>query len=105
MVGSSTLNMFNLYYHLYINIMFICFQFCHKNLDIQLEPATTASYKRSEYYFVELYGFDVLLDSALRPWVLEVNLSPSLACDSPIDLKIKSHLVADLFSLTGNLLG
>jgi len=37
----------------------------------------------------------------LRPWVLEVNLSPSLACDSPIDLKIKSHLVADLFSLTG----
>ncbi|XP_067938422.1 tubulin polyglutamylase TTLL5-like [Watersipora subatra] len=49
----------------------------------------------------ELYGFDVLLDSALRPWVLEVNLSPSLACDSPIDLKIKSHLVADLFSLTG----
>ncbi|XP_067031983.1 tubulin polyglutamylase TTLL5-like [Acropora muricata] len=49
----------------------------------------------------EIYGFDILIDENLRPWLLEVNLSPSLACDSPLDLKIKSHLVSDMFNLTG----
>uniref|UniRef100_A0AAY4DRY3 Tubulin--tyrosine ligase-like protein 5 n=1 Tax=Denticeps clupeoides TaxID=299321 RepID=A0AAY4DRY3_9TELE len=49
----------------------------------------------------ELYGFDVLIDSNLKPWLLEVNLSPSLACDAPLDLKIKASLISDMFSLVG----
>ncbi|XP_068509142.1 tubulin polyglutamylase TTLL5 isoform X2 [Syngnathus scovelli] len=49
----------------------------------------------------ELYGFDVLIDSDLKPWLLEVNLSPSLACDAPLDLKIKASMIADMLSLVG----
>lgn len=49
----------------------------------------------------ELLGFDVILDDTLKPWLLEVNLSPSLNCNSPLDLKIKGQLIADLFNLIG----
>ncbi len=49
----------------------------------------------------EIFGFDVLIDSDLKPWLLEVNLSPSLATDSPLDYSIKSTLVTDAFNAAG----
>jgi tubulin polyglutamylase TTLL5 len=39
------------------------------------------------------------MDSDLRPWLMEVNLSPSLATESPLDLKIKSGLFLDMLNL------
>ena len=47
----------------------------------------------------ELLGFDVLIDQDLKPWLMEVNLSPSLATESPLDLKIKSALFLDTMNL------
>lgn len=49
----------------------------------------------------ELYGFDILLDSDLKPWLIEVNLSPSLGTDSPLDYHIKTALLIDTFNLIG----
>lgn len=49
----------------------------------------------------ELLGFDVLIDENLKPWLLEVNLSPSLNTDSALDLKIKGNMLADLFTMVG----
>jgi len=49
----------------------------------------------------ELYGFDILLDSALRPWLLEVNVCPSLSSGSKLDQRVKTALMCDLFTLVG----
>lgn len=49
----------------------------------------------------ELFGFDVLLDSYFKPHVLEVNFSPSLSADSPLDYHIKSNLLVDTLNLVG----
>jgi len=43
----------------------------------------------------ELFGFDVLLDSELRPWLLEVNASPSLAREHALDREVKKALMVD----------
>ncbi|EUB60336.1 Tubulin polyglutamylase TTLL5 [Echinococcus granulosus] len=55
----------------------------------------------SKFNCFELYGFDVIVDENLRPWLLEVNLSPSLACDTPLDFKVKSNMLSDLLNLAG----
>jgi hypothetical protein len=49
----------------------------------------------------ELYGVDILLDENLTPWLMEVNLNPSLNCDSQLDLKVKSKLLTDIFNIIG----
>ncbi|KAE8283908.1 Tubulin polyglutamylase ttll6 [Larimichthys crocea] len=47
----------------------------------------------------EILGFDVLLDHRLRPWVLEVNHSPSFTTDSPLDREVKDALLYDTLVL------
>uniref|UniRef100_S4RG44 Uncharacterized protein n=1 Tax=Petromyzon marinus TaxID=7757 RepID=S4RG44_PETMA len=44
----------------------------------------------------ELFGFDVMLDEKLKPWLLEVNISPSLHSNSPLDVAVKVQLIKDL---------
>ena len=43
----------------------------------------------------------MLIDDDLKPWLLEVNLSPSLGCDSSLDLRVKSAMLSDLLTLVG----
>ena len=47
----------------------------------------------------ELLGYDVLVTQAGHVHVLEVNHSPSLFCDTPLDTAIKSKVVSDVFRL------
>ena len=49
----------------------------------------------------EVFGYDVMIDKNLKPWLIEVNLSPSLACDSPLDMEIKNNLISETFNLIG----
>ena len=47
----------------------------------------------------EVLGFDVLIDSNAKPWLLEVNQAPSFATDSDLDYDVKSSVISDTFQL------
>ncbi|XP_076161092.1 tubulin monoglutamylase TTLL4 [Ptiloglossa arizonensis] len=55
----------------------------------------------SSYTCYELYGFDVLLDENLKPWLLEVNILPSLQTNSSLDTAIKGPLVRNVLNMVG----
>lgn len=58
-------------------------------------------YTRNKNSWFELYGFDILLDSKMKPWLIEVNISPSLSSSSPFDKSIKTRLICDTLTLIG----
>ncbi|XP_012867320.1 PREDICTED: tubulin polyglutamylase TTLL13-like [Dipodomys ordii] len=47
----------------------------------------------------EILGFDVLLDHKMKPWLLEVNHSPSFTTDSRLDREVKDALLCDSMTL------
>ncbi|KAI6655524.1 tubulin polyglutamylase TTLL9-like [Oopsacas minuta] len=47
----------------------------------------------------EVYGFDILFDDKFKPWLLEVNASPSLSASSPTDYELKFTMLEDMLSV------
>jgi len=47
----------------------------------------------------EILGFDVLLDKNCKPWLLEVNHSPSFKTDTVMDHKLKKELIMTTMNL------
>ena len=44
-------------------------------------------------------GFDVILNDAGEPNLLEINYTPSFSTDTPLDLTIKKNLIRDTMIL------
>ena len=42
-----------------------------------------------------------MVDSRLKPWLLEVNVAPSLSSSSPYDKQVKTGLLCDVLHLVG----
>ncbi|EFC50390.1 tubulin tyrosine ligase [Naegleria gruberi] len=49
----------------------------------------------------EIYGFDVMLDGDLKPWLIEVNIMPSLAVSSVLDKRVKVDVLSESFHILG----
>ena len=47
----------------------------------------------------ELYGYDFMLDEALKPWLIEVNGGPSMTANTEFDSQLKCGMVDDVLSI------
>ena len=49
----------------------------------------------------ELYAFDILIDTNLKPWLIDFNYNPSLNIESDLNKKLKTKMFTDMFNLLG----
>lgn len=47
----------------------------------------------------ELFGFDLLIDEDLNPYLIEVNTNPALFTDTQVQKDLLPHLVEDVVKL------
>jgi tubulin polyglutamylase TTLL1 len=47
----------------------------------------------------ECYGYDILIDADLKPWLVEVNASPSLTTTTESDRSLKLSLLRDIYNI------
>jgi len=47
----------------------------------------------------ECYGYDIIIDDQLKPWLIEVNASPSLTATTSSDRILKHELINDIINI------
>lgn len=47
----------------------------------------------------ECYGYDIIIDNKLKPWLIEVNASPSLTSTTVNDRILKYKLIDNIISV------
>eukprot|EP00833_Pecoramyces_ruminatium_P017140 jgi/Orpsp1_1/1191172/evm.model.d7180000083931.1 len=66
---------------------------------IEIEREKQYNLKSNNLY--QLFGFDVIVDSNFKPWLLEVNGQPSLGIVEKSQKRLKYKLMIDIFNIIG----
>jgi len=74
------------------------FTSAEKEMWTEFESLAKNNRTRRAYPF-EMVGYDVLVDKHMKPYLLEINNTPSMAPHTSIENGIKQELLRDLFTL------
>lgn len=47
----------------------------------------------------EMYGYDILIEDNLKPWLIEINASPSISTTTDSDRKLKMSVLESVFQI------
>ena len=72
-----------------------------KNI-IYISLKSVQSVMINDKHCFEMYGYDILIEDNLKPWLIEVNSSPALSMDGYIDSLVKPSLLRDMFNMCTN---
>ena len=60
--------------------------------------SSKSSYNNNRQCF-QILGYDIMLDKKLKPWLIEINETPSFNDDTEVDRTVKGGMIEDTFRL------
>nr|XP_031527710.1 probable tubulin polyglutamylase TTLL1 [Vicugna pacos] len=66
--------------------------------DCVINPTSEPVMNNDKHCF-ECYGYDIIIDDRLKPWLIEVNASPSLTSSTANDRILKYNLINDTLNI------
>ncbi len=79
------------------DIISCIFPFCFRLIVHSLKAV--APVMVSDRHCYECYGYDIIIDDNLKPWLIEVNASPSLSSTTVSDRIMKYKLINDIINV------
>lgn len=74
---------------------------CFRDIDhiIYISLKSVQNLINNDRHCFEMYGYDVLIEENLKPWLIEVNASPSLLTTTDSDYKLKKSVLDSVFQI------
>ena len=47
-------------------------------------------------FTVQCYGYDIIIDSNLKPWLIEINSSPALGATTAVTTRMCAAMLEDI---------
>ena len=69
-----------------------------KNI-IYISLKSVQSVITNDKHCFEMYGYDILIENSLKPWLIEVNASPALSTTTDSDRKLKMSVMESVFQI------
>ncbi|KAL0212315.1 hypothetical protein RCL1_005941 [Eukaryota sp. TZLM3-RCL] len=74
---------------------------CFEEMEFVIEQSLRACQNViiNDKHCFECYGYDIIIDDNLRPWLIEVNASPSLSVTTDSDRAMKVQVISDVMNI------
>lgn len=66
---------------------------------IRLSLDAVAPVIANDRHCFEVYGYDIIIDNDLKPWLIEINTSPSITSTTKNDCTLKTRLLDNVLDV------
>ncbi len=71
----------------------------HEDIRVSLKATSKLLNPNNLKFSFQIFGYDFMIDENLNPWIIEINMSPSMDHSTPVTKKLVKMVQRDMANL------